>query len=283
MNDKESITEKLKEVELDILKAFIEVCEKLNLKYYALGGTMLGAVRHHGFIPWDDDIDVGMLRKDYEIFMEKGQELLPEHLFLQNRKTDSECPVPYAKIRDSRTAFIETVYKYKKMNHGIFIDIFPLDYYPDNDSEGKRLFGKKKRIAYRMYREYNIPGETKSPPVKEFVKNFVSTALIAVYPSGYKAEDKFDEKLKSLKKSRRVTNYYGVWSKKEIVPCEWYGDGCNGVFEGIIIKLPSQYDKLLTQIFGDYMEYPPVEERITHHYTEVIDPCNSYLKYAVLP
>ena len=279
MTINDSITEKLRETELDILKAFIEVCEKLHLKYYALGGTMLGAVRHSGFIPWDDDIDVGMLREDYEILMEKGQALLPDHLFLQNRKTDPGCPVPYAKIRDSRTAFIETVYRYKKMNHGIFIDIFPLDYYPDDDAEGKRLFRKKEIIGYRMYREYNIPKETRSSPIKELIKNTISTALVPVYPSADKAVNKLDEQFKSLKKSKRVTNYYGVWSKKEIVPCEWYGDGCSGVFEGITIQLPSEYDKLLTQIFGNYMEYPPVEERVAHHYTEVIDPYNSYLQY----
>ena len=99
------------------------------------------------------------------------------------------------------------------------------------------------------------------------------------YPNANKAIKKEDELFKSVPKSKRLTNYCGVWAKREIVPVEWYGDGCNGVFEGIDITLPTQYDKLLTRIYGNYMEFPPVEDRVAHHYTEVIDPYNPYLKY----
>lgn len=279
MDFDKNVLQKLKDVELEILKAFIDVCKKLDIKYYALGGTMLGAVRHGGFIPWDDDIDVGMLRDDYELFLQKGQKLLPEHLFLQTIYTDPEFIIPFAKIRDSRTTFIETSLKNRKINHGIYIDIFPIDYYPDDDRQGKRLFKKKKEFNVRFYREYTFSKENQLPPLKKLIKKSISTALMIKYPNANKAIKKEDELFKSVPKSKRLTNYCGVWAKREIVPVEWYGDGCNGVFEGIDITLPTQYDKLLTRIYGNYMEFPPVEDRVAHHYTEVIDPYNPYLKY----
>ena len=158
--------QKMQEVELDLFKAFIEVCEKLQLKYYLLGGTLLGAVRHKGFIPWDDDIDVGMPRKDYEIFIQKAQDLLPEHYFVQNCYTDGKLPMAFCKIRNSNTTFIETSVKDFKINHGIFIDIFPLDYYPQ-DKKKKKQFYKKKLWWDRIIRkkftwEYTIKTKIKN-------------------------------------------------------------------------------------------------------------------------
>ena len=127
--------ETIKKIELDMLCAFIEICNRLSIRYYLLGGTMLGAVRHHGFIPWDDDIDVGIFRDDYELFISKAQSYLPNYYFLQNIYTDPECMINFTKIRDSRTTFIETSTKSKKMNHGVYIDIFPLDFYPDDEND----------------------------------------------------------------------------------------------------------------------------------------------------
>ena len=112
---------------LDILKEFIRICNKYELRYFLLGGSCLGTVRHQGFIPWDDDIDVGMPRPDYERFMEIAQNELPEYYFLQNSKTDPDYPLCFAKIRDSRTTFIERSVSHLNINHGIYFDIFPLD------------------------------------------------------------------------------------------------------------------------------------------------------------
>ena len=123
----------LKQVELDIFVEIINVCDKLKLRYYVVGGTLLGAVRHKGFIPWDDDIDLGMLREDFNIFLEKAPALLPDHMFLQTIWTDSGYLAPYAKVRNNNTTFIESTVAHQNMNHGVFVDIFPLDYYPEDD------------------------------------------------------------------------------------------------------------------------------------------------------
>ena len=122
--------EKLKGIELQLLDAFVSACEQLNIDYYILAGTLIGAVRHKGFIPWDDDIDIGMFRKDYDIFLEEGQKLLPKDVFLQTFITDKEYPTYFAKLRKSNTTFIEKSVSKLKMNHGVYLDIFPLDYFP---------------------------------------------------------------------------------------------------------------------------------------------------------
>ena len=131
--------QKMQEVEIDLFKAFIEVCQKLQLKYYLLGGTLLGAVRHKGFIPWDDDIDVGMPRKDYEIFIQKAQDLLPEHYFVQTLYSEPTIPYNFCKIRNSNTTFVEYSIKKLNINHGVYIDVFPLDGYPNDKKEQKKI------------------------------------------------------------------------------------------------------------------------------------------------
>lgn len=148
--------EQLKSIELEMLKAFIKACDMLNVKYFLLGGTLLGAVRHKGFIPWDDDIDVGMLREDYEIFIAKGASYLPDNLFIQNVYSDENYTMCFSKIRNNNTTFIESTVSHLKMNHGVFIDIFPLDYYPDEAKKQRELDFKKKIYDIRIAHTYNI-------------------------------------------------------------------------------------------------------------------------------
>lgn len=152
----QELLNRLKETELGLLKAFIKCCEKLEIKYYLLGGTMLGAVRHRGFIPWDDDIDVAMLRGDYELFLAEGQQYLPEYYFLQSLHSEQDVLFDFAKIRDSRTTFIETSVKNANINHGVFLDIFPLDYYPDDPKEQKRFDRKNRLLGLRIRLEYTF-------------------------------------------------------------------------------------------------------------------------------
>ena len=131
----ETSTEQLKQIqskEKEIFQAFISVCEQLKLPYFIVGGTLLGAVRHKGFIPWDDDIDIAMLRPDYEIFLSRAQALLPDNIFFQTIDTDPEYLGNYAKLRHNQTTFLESAVKTKHIHHGLFIDVFPLDYYPDS-------------------------------------------------------------------------------------------------------------------------------------------------------
>ena len=115
--------------ELSVLKELTPIFEKYGIMYALYYGSLIGAVRHKGFIPWDDDLDIVMPREDYQKLKTIANEVLPEHLFLQDFSTDYEYPSYTAKIRDSRTTMIEKGYRnLKKMNHGIWVDIFVLDY-----------------------------------------------------------------------------------------------------------------------------------------------------------
>lgn len=262
----------LKAIELEILRDFIRACDAMGLRYYVLGGTLLGAVRHGGFIPWDDDIDVGMPRADYDIFAEKGQRYFPDHIFIQTHRTEKNYVNNYMKIRNSKTTFIETSTKNLSINHGVFIDVFPLDGYVKDDKRTKVFQWKNRiyieRLREELYRE-NIPA--KSHVFAFFLK--------AIYPSSVDAVEKREKLFKSMPEGDYWANHCGAWGEKEIMPADWYGEGTELEFEGMKVNAPKEYEKWLSQVYGDYKKLPPVEKRVTHHDTEVIDLNASYKKY----
>lgn len=269
--------QRLKEIELDMLKECIGVCDKLGIKYYLIGGTLLGAVRHKGFIPWDDDIDIAMNREDYEIFVENAHKYLPENLFVQTRKTDSDCLMNFAKIRNSDTAFIESTSKALKINHGVFIDIFPLDAFGGSKFFKKVFLFKKHCLRIAIEKGYNLERVKVSSPVKRFLNGILGLLMLGISP---KSASEMREKLfTSCKNGDMLANHSGAWGVKEIVPSSWYGDGEFLEFEGISVRCPKDYKLWLEQVYGDYMKLPPEEKRVSHHYVEVIDLYKSYKEY----
>ncbi len=245
--------DQIKAVELQLLSAFINCCNKLGLSYYVLGGTMLGAVRHKGFIPWDDDIDVGMPRADYECFLEKAQAILPEYYFVQSRKTEPELPNNFAKLRDSRTTFIESSLKDRRINHGVYIDVFPLDYYPEDPKEQRRLDMLIKILTLRIRPVFTLRKENRHSIMAEFGAAAAAKAIALKYRTVDDALDAREELFKSTPPSSRLTNFCGAYGKKEIVPSGWFGEGADGEFEGMKVRLPKEYEKYLTQLYGDYL------------------------------
>lgn len=263
-------TERIKHIELEMLKHFISVCESLHLTYYVLGGTLLGAVRHQGFIPWDDDIDVGMPRADYERFLKEGQAYLPEYYFIQSLDTEPEYIATFAKIRDSRTTFIETSAASFHIHHGVYIDIFPLDPYPD----GHHGWFDFKNNFLKLRIEAAYKGLKASFSTK--IKRVIAFALL---PSLPKAVAKRERLYRSVPHGSRMANYGGAWGDKEIVPAGWYGEGKKLTFEGLEVNAPSEYERWLTQVYGDYLQLPPPEKRIAHHAVEAMDPERPYTDY----
>lgn len=263
----------LKAVQLDMLRHFLTVCRKLNLTYYIAGGTLLGAIRHKGFIPWDDDIDIIMPRSDYDIFLEKAQPLLPDYCFLQTLYTDPGFPANFAKIRNSNTTFIETSVRNCNMNHGVYIDVFPMDFYPEGLIPTLKWKIGNILFTGRIENEFYYP---QKPSLKSKCKRILCKVLI---PSLSKALHARDRLIKSIPPGPRMLNCSGPSGTKEIVPSHWGGEGCEFEFEGIRAIGPTEYDKWLTQLYGDYMQLPPVEERYGHHYVDVIDLHTPYTAY----
>ena len=273
----EYTTEQLKaiqRVETNILKAFDEVARKLNLTYFICGGTLIGAIRHKGFIPWDDDIDVMMPREDYEIFLEKGAGLLPDKYFIQNFHTDPEFPANFTKIRDNDTTFIETSVRNCDINHGVFIDIFPLDFCPDSKIRREMLLFKNRVLSLRISSAFYLPYRKHS-----FKWKLAYPCLLLMYPSHRRAMIARERLYRSCKHSGYIANYGGAWGRKEIIPAQWYGEGCLLEFEGLEVSAPAEYDKWLEQVYGDYMKLPPEEKRVPHHYVDVIDLEKSYKEH----
>ena len=257
----------LKEKELELLQAFIAACRQLDLQYYILEGTLLGAVRHQGFIPWDDDIDVGMPRKDYELFLLHGQELLPKGFFLQSFHTDPEFCENFAKLRNSNTTFVEATRKNCRINHGIYLDIFPLD-----RCSGKPGFSflLQKRLA-----ELRI-SDTYTPQKLKLTSRLARSFSRILYPFPAEAVRKREQLFRSCSQGKYLANHCSPWGNREIVPAHWYGPGIPLLFEGIEVNAPSHYHQWLARVYGDYLQLPPPEQQIPHHYVDDFDLNKAY-------
>lgn len=270
----ESNMKELRTVELEMLRSFVQVCESLDLKYYVLYGTLLGAVRHHGFIPWDDDIDIGMMRKDYECFIKKAPQYLPDYYFVQCLASDKEYTMNMAKLRDSRTTFIETSVKGFNINHGVYIDILPLDFYPKGKMEAKIFEFKKRLYSQAVRSEYLLQTSANAG------QKVIAKVAHFMMKSGKNAAQKLSKLFQEQHPSNYMISNCGPWgNKKEIMPYEWYGDGITVQFEGLDVNAPECTQKWLEHMYGNYMQLPPEEKRVTHHYTEVIDLHHSYKEY----
>ncbi len=249
---------------VDVLKDVHELCEKHGIKYFLDAGTLIGAVRHKGFIPWDDDIDIGMIREEYNKFLEIAPKELPKHLFLQTFETDeyyNVYPTP-CKVRYNNTLFLEdgTEENYK-MHNGIFIDVFPYDSLP------------KLKITYKIQRtlSYNILKSFKRlrdiPDYLSF-KNKITFSfyklVVKMFPN--KRRLQFFNCLVKWNDPESDYMGYGVdtyWSEY-IYKKEDYFDLVKLEFEGQHFYAPKNYDAILTQLYGDYMTMPKEEDRVWH-------------------
>ena len=264
----ENELKRIKELELRILKVVADICQRTGVEYFAVGGTALGAVRHHGFIPWDDDIDIGMTRENYRKFIREAQGRLPCGYHIQSPYHGRSCPYPYTKIRMDDTVFMEYCNRNVKMHQGVYIDIFPFDTMPDDRKTYKRLFRMFQFLTLLfVYRQ--TPDLTKKPENfrgggKFILRRIIHYACrIIPYDLLVKAFDGVAEKYNDHETGRIACLCYPVCqkaylSKKHLFPL------ADGQFEDLKIKIPGHYDAYLKKYYGNYMEYPPEEERFGH-------------------
>ncbi len=268
----------LQKIEFDLFRCFADICEKLELNYFLVCGSALGAARHGGFIPWDDDFDVGMYREDYNKFMELAPTMLPEGIFLQNYKSDPGFPLIFAKLRNSNTTFIEPLLSNFNMHHGVWMDIFPLDGYPEDPGEQeklahmKRIYLRRSRCGYIMPRP--LKGKIYAAILRFFGYHKKTDQTLAKYEaliSSYPVEG-----------SKIICNHGTWYGKRDYIAAKYYGKGSTAMYEGMEVRVPENLDGYLTALYGDWRTPPPVEEQKGSHACVVCDiekPYTEYIKF----
>ena len=268
--------DKLHEIDLNIVKRVIEICNKHNLTYYMSGGTLLGAVRHKGFIPWDDDVDLAMPRDDYEKFLMIAPKELPSNLELVNFKTDKNYHYYITRIRDLNTKVeeIRIENENEKYTHAS-IDIFPLDGTPNNVLLRKIYFFRvmKHRALMSLCYKDSIDKSRKRSKKEKLLLKIMMVIPIEKICNPYKEKCKIDRLMKKHKvfNSNNIGCLMGAYRTNQIVPKEYFGKGRMYDFETIKLNGPELYDRYLTQMYGDYMKLPPEESRKIHFRIVEID------------
>lgn len=255
---RQELLKKLHKCEVVLLDEFVRLCDADHLAYYLFGGTLLGAVRHQGFIPWDDDIDVAMPRRDYEKFLTIAEEKLSDKYYLQTRAKSDYYSKAYAKLRMNNTICVSNdAAKRSKRHPGIWIDIFPLDSGTNQAGiyeKGRRRISKflSDNIRMRKREEY-LPMAHRVIsflPIQTLSK--ISDILLSGEGDYY------------LCYSGLYANIYGI--ERETIAKFHYDPPIELEFEGKMYKAPKDYDFYLRQIYGDnYMIIPPVSERKVHN------------------
>lgn len=272
----DNIMRKLNSIQLNIFKEFINVCEKLNLCYFLVHGSLLGALRYKGFFPMDDDIDVAMPRDDYDRLIEEGQKYLSDNLFIQSNVTDPQYPLAFAKIRDTNTAFIQPVLNNCNVNKGVYIDIFPIDFIPDDEIERRKVNALCRIYNLRVCTVLNIPNISKKHQLLQLVSK-------VIMPSWKKTMNRYANVYNTKQKTKSVIVFGGKFSEVGI-PAEWFKERIEVEFEGVKSYAPKMYDEYLTRIYGDYLNYSPSEKYLNSYgeveiSADILDLEKSYLLY----
>lgn len=266
----------LQKKERELLEIFIKICEQLGLKYYLVCGTALGAAKYEGFIPWDDDVDVALPRGDYQKFLKQAPQLLPKRLFLQNYRSDPHFPHVYTKLRDSGTTLIEKNMAHLNINHGIYIDIFPLDGYPEGKASRLWLKYRKKFLSWRFY----CALADEDQPLKVRLRNKVFR-FFGCHKRTAKALSRLEKLIsKYPTDTSEIWCNHGNWQgEREYAPRWHYGKGIIKNFEGIDAVIPENYDSYLTQKYGDWRKELPPEKQKSHHNILICDTNKAYNEY----
>lgn len=243
---------------LEVLDAFVVVCKDCNLTYYLAYGSALGAVRHQGFIPWDDDIDVVMPRKDYELLYE-NRDLFGDSFKLSSYRNVKNYPFDFTKIESTSTTLIERINPIYV--GGIYIDVFPLDNVPSSQWDAKTVsYLDSIMPLYHRFFYYPRPHKSLIKYLSYLFKRFYIVNCRKIL---YEWDSKIMEY--SNQTTNYLKDYHCSYYSKNIMKKEVFGKGVEMMFEGKLYVVPVDYDSYLRNYYGDYMELPPLEKRCTKH------------------
>lgn len=260
--------EKLREindVQVEILKDVSNVCKKLGIKFYMVHGSLLGTIRNQKFVPDDDDIDIAFFREDYERFLEEAPALLNPRYFVQSNKSDKEYPLEFAKVRDSETTYIIEIARHLNINHGIYIDVFPIDYFVPGKTDSRINKLKYKLIKMRIATVWDIKN-------RSFIKKAIGVMSKILFPS-LRGTIKRLEKMITAEKSGEFISVSGGKTKEQGLPKAWFETAVEHTFEGVPVYVPADYDGYLTRIYGDYKTRTLVENKEVDDQNIEINAC----------
>lgn len=261
--------EKLHKIQVEILNEIVRICDKHNITYFLCGGTLLGAVRHKGFIPWDDDIDISMPREDYEKFRKICQTELNGDFFLQDWTTEPNHYLTFAKIKKHNTYYEEEHIKNLSIHKGVFVDIFILDY----TKKQKSVFLSIQKFLHDKISSYLrlkilVKSYLKKTPRQKF-------GLFLAIPLSKKSMMNFLQWLMSINKNENslyitsIASHYDV--TRQTILKEKYFPPTTVEFEGKFYSAPNDSDYVLTKIHDDYMTLPPLDQRSPSHHIVITD------------
>ena len=260
----------IQQKELYILSKIVEICEAKSIEYFLVGGTCLGAIRHNGFIPWDDDIDIGMTRENYNKFLQAAPEVLPSEMILQTPSLkDKICPYFYTKVRLNGTKFVEYCNRNLPMPQGIYVDIFPFDEVPDDEKEAKKQWEHAQKLVKRFVYRQSPDISQKPTTLKLKFKSILRRTIHSLYRLFIPYNKLYGQLCETfecyngtgqntvacLNFSKFKADYL---LKKDLKPLQTHN------FEGKKYYVPNNCDTYLKTHYGDYMQLPPVEERFGH-------------------
>ncbi len=251
-----------------------QVCKEQNIHYLLFAGTMLGAVREQGFIPWDDDLDIVMLRSDYEKFLEVAQDcfdrLLPGKYYVQ-REFSTHWPVHFSKVRMNGTACIERyIPRDPKVHQGIYIDIFPCDNLSDHKARRKLQFFASKVVIAKALDRRGYSTDSFSKKIFMYLCKVLPLVPLRKLAISQKEHN-----------SAMVHTFFGASSKysKSIYPREWFTEVTQRKFREDTFPVSAHFDAMLKVLYGDYMTPTPSNQREIKVHAEIVDLHRSYEEY----
>ncbi len=272
----QSTMDQIHKVQLEMWDVLSQLLNDMGITYYFVHGSLLGAITKNGFIDEDDDIDIAIFRKDYERLIKEGNEKLTSPYFIQSSIND-DFPLPFAKFRDSSTAFMQPVLRNYQCNQGIYIDIFPIDYCIENKIKDKSFRFKELLLSSRIKSRMTYNSSIKSKVLKNVAK--------IIYPSYQKAVKKRENMYLNLPSSKYVGLTNGKVAEQRI-PSDWFFSTVSIDFCGRSVLGPGNYHDYLSTIYGnDYLNHNPADQRISLEKkieisADTLDFEKSYLEYS---